>query len=53
MTTIVDLLARKEEIDQRPLTGQPNSDFTVRFRWLLEAVEHLLKIEQERGKRQA
>jgi hypothetical protein len=45
MTTLAELLARKAEIDQ---LGEGQAQFTQRFRWLLEAVEHLLRLEQER-----
>jgi hypothetical protein len=45
MTTISDLLARKREIDQ---LGDGQEQFTRRFRWLQDAVEHLLRIELER-----
>jgi|KBSMisStandDraft_5_1062788.scaffolds.fasta_scaffold09656_5 hypothetical protein len=47
MTTLADLIARKAEIDQ---LGNNQQQFTARFRWLLEAVEHLLRLEQERRK---
>jgi hypothetical protein len=47
MTTLADLLERKAELDQ---LGPGDNSFTLRFRWLLEAVEHLLRLEQERRK---
>ena len=47
MTTLAELLEQKADIDGLP-DGQ--QQFTLRFRWLLAAVEHLLLIEQERNK---
>jgi hypothetical protein len=47
MTTLADLLARKAEIDN---LSEGERQFTLRFRWLLAAVEHLLRLEQERRK---
>jgi len=45
MTTLTELLEHKAEIDGLP-EGQ--QQFTLRLRWLLAAVEHLLRLEQER-----
>lgn len=49
MAPIDELLARKIELDG---LGPGDNSFTQRFRWLLEAVEVLLRIERDRSSRE-
>jgi hypothetical protein len=48
MTSLNELLKRKIDLDQ---LGENENQFTQRFRWLLEAVEFLLRAEQERARK--
>lgn len=45
MITVTELLMRKAEIDK---LGEGEGQFTQRLRWLLDAVEFLLRLEQDR-----
>ena len=45
MITVAELLMRKAEIDK---LGEGEGQFTQRFRWLSDAVQFLLELEQKR-----